>query len=113
MLLHKPGKIIVTRTKNKKQKNFQQITEVYKKFNTRSSFTIVQGASESTFMLFHSSLFLKFRESCRDTRRLNKVEVGNLKLLFLLCADAYIHNKIDCFYKFRNTQQAELCVVIM
>ena len=54
--LRKQGKLIVIRTKSKKQRNSQQITEVYKKFNTRPSFTKVQGASESTFMLF----FFKF-----------------------------------------------------
>ena len=37
----------------------------------------------------------------------NKAEVGNLKLLFLLCADAYLDNTTGCFYKFRNMQQAK------
>ena len=60
VLLHKQGKLIVTLKKNKNQTTFQQITEVCKKFNIRSSFTKVQGASERTFILFHSSLFFKF-----------------------------------------------------
>ena len=105
MLLHKQGKFILTHTKNKKQINFQYITEIYKKFNRRSSFTKDQGASESSSMLFHPSLFLKFWASCRDTRKLNKIKVGNLKLLFLLCADAYLDLTIDFFHNFRNMQQ--------
>ena len=72
------------------------------KFNTRSRFTKVQEASESiftlffsSFMLFHSSLFFKFWVSYPDTRRLNKVEVGNLKFYyFLLCAGAFATLKI-------------------
>ena len=42
--------------------------------------------------------------SCWDTRKLNKVV--NLKLLFLLCANAYLDNTTDYFYKFQNMQQS-------
>ena len=46
-----------------------------------SSFTEVQGASEiCSSYAAHSSLLLKFWVSCRDTGKLNKVEVGNLKV---------------------------------
>ena len=64
-------------------------------------------------MLFHSSLFLKFWVSSRDTRKLDEVEVGNLKLLFLLCADAYLDNTSDCFYNFPDLQQSEFFVLYL
>ena len=53
-------------------------------------------------MLFHSSLFLKFCVSCRDTRKLNKVDVGNLKLLLLLCTDAYLDNMLNAHAQVLN-----------
>ena len=52
-------------------------------------------------MLLHSSLFLKFSVLCWDAQKLNNIEVGNLKILFLLCADAYLDNTTGCFYNFR------------
>ena len=62
-------------------------------------------------MLFHFSLFLKFWVSYGDSRKPYKVEVGNLKLLFLLRADPYIiDNATDC-YSFWNRQKYELCVL--
>ena len=54
-----------------------------------SEYFAFQGAFQSTFMLlfssfmpFLSSLFLKFWVSCRDIRKFNKVEVGNLKFYY-------------------------------
>ena len=83
------------------------------KFNTRSRFTKVQEASESiftlffsSFMLFHSSLFFKFWVSYPDTRRLNKVEVGNLKFYYFCCAQVLLQ-----LWKYASSWT--LCVAIM
>ena len=89
--MHKQEKLIVTRTKNRKQRNsvdyriIQKIEHVQILPKFREYFFLF--CSYPSFMLFRCSLFLT---SCRDTWKLNKVEVGNLsKLLFLLCADPF------------------------
>ena len=69
-------------------------------------------------MLFYSKFYavpflfiFEIWVSYRNARKSKKVEVGKLKLLFLLREDAYLYNTTNCFYSFRNMQKAELCVL--
>ena len=54
---------------------------------------IVKGFQLLTIFIKSSILDIRigseYASECRDARKLNKVEFGNLKLLFLLCADPY------------------------
>ena len=68
-------------------------------------------------MLFYSKFYalpffiFEILRSCRDARKLSRVEVGNFKLLLLLRADTNLDNTTDCFYCFRNMQETELFVL--
>ena len=66
-------------------------------------------------MLFYSKFYalpffiFEILRSCRDARKLSRVEVGNFKLLLLLRADTYLDNTTDHFYCFRNMQETLCC----